>query len=116
MIQRLLSLALLLGVILWIVLIYVPDSLLPLPILGYPSSGRLLAGLAVVCLVAFLAIQVLVVRSTARSMQPSHHSHSNHPAFRLHRNAELFWTVLPLVMTLALAWASYPLWRQLLQP
>jgi heme/copper-type cytochrome/quinol oxidase subunit 2 len=115
-IQRLLSLALLLGVILWLVLIYAPDSLLPLPILGYPSSGRLLASLAVSCLAAFLAVQGVVLRSTAHSIQPDRQTQTGHPPFRLHRPLELVWTALPLLMTLALAWASYPLWRQLLHP
>ncbi len=116
MVQRILSLALTLGVILWIVLTYVPDSLLPLPIIRFSGSGGLLAGLTVACLVAFVAIQTYLVRSTVRGVDPDHQPPNTRSPFRLNRNAELFWTVLPLVMTLVLAWASYGLWINLTQP
>ena len=115
-IQRLFALALLLGVILWLVLSYVPDSLLPLPTVGYPGAGKLLAGLALLCLAAFLAIQWIVVQSTARSLKRGDPSDVHRPPFRLNKSVELFWTALPRAMTLALAWASYPLWRRWLQP
>lgn len=115
-IQRLFALALLLGVILWLVLSYIPDSLLPLPTVGYSGAGMLLAGLAVLCLAAFLAIQWIVVQSTARSLEHGDPSDTRRPPFRLNKSVELFWTALPLAMTLALAWASYALWRHWLQP
>lgn len=116
MIQRLFALALLLGVILWLVLSYVPDSLLPLPTLGYSGAGIFQASLAVICLVAFLAIQLVVLRSTAHSIGRGGSADTHRPPFRLRIGAELFWTAFPLAMTLALAWASYALWRHLLLP
>lgn len=116
MVQRILALALSLGVILWIVLTYVPASLLPLPTIGFTNGGGLLAALALITLVAVVAIQVVILRSTARSIDATHQASDTRPPFRLNRNAELFWTALPLAMTFALAWAGYALWSHLLQP
>lgn len=102
--------------ILWIVLTYVPDSLLPLPTIRFSGSGGLLAGLTAACLVVFVAIQIYLVRSTVRGVDPNHQLPNTRSPFRLSRNVELVWTILPLVMTLVLAWASYGLWINLTQP
>lgn len=115
MVQRILSFMLVLGVILWIVLIYVPDSVLTLPTIGFGGAGPLLAGLAVASVAAILTVQAIVLRSTARSIPSSDMSDTTDPALRLNRAAEIFWTALPLAMTLVLAWACYPLWRNLTQ-
>lgn len=115
MVQRILSFLLVLGVILWIVLIYVPDSLLALPTIGFGGAGSLLAGLAAASLAAIVAIQAIVLRSTARSIPARDTSDTTDPALRMNRAAEIFWTAFPLAMTLVLAWACYPLWRNLTQ-
>ena len=112
--------AILLIVVLWLVLSFVPSSLLALPQF-VPEQGavsRLSGQLLLVGLIAFLALQAWLIELTARLFQtPSETgSHSRAEAiesFRLTRRAEIFWTAVPLLMTVALAFAGYRAWHTL---
>ena len=98
----------------WIILSYLPSSVVILPAIGFSVlwSDGLFAGLAVASLMLFIAIQVALVRSTASFMRPSAGTKKDQAPdnFELSRNAELFWTALPLVMTVTLAVACYQVW------
>jgi len=104
-----------LGVIaLWLVLAYVPS--LPRPTLGWPAwSGAPLAVLAGVGLLAFLLIQGYMVRATDQFLSGCAPAEQLviQAEFELDRGREIFWTAMPIVMTLALAAAAWPLWRSL---
>ncbi len=90
----------LLAVLLWLMLSYIP---LVLPQVAFPAAAasglRWLAGLTVVL---FVAIQLIIVartpailRASRQQVQPIERS--------LSPGSELFWTLLPLLATLALA-------------
>ncbi len=101
-------------IVVWLLLAYMPS--LPRPTLGWPAgSGALLALLAGGGLVVFLLIQGWLVRDTDRFLG------GNAPAaqvaiqaeFELDKGREVFWTAMPIVMTLGMAALSYGLWRSL---
>ncbi len=104
-----------LGVIgLWLVLAYAPS--LPRPTLGWPAwSGVILAVLAGAGVLAFLAIQGWLVRDTDRFLS-GHVPEAQiviQSEFALEKRREIFWTAMPIVMTLGLAALSFGLWRSL---
>lgn len=117
MLQRLMGLAILAVIIAWIVLSYLPSSVVTLPTVAFgPRMASRLSALALPALVAFVAIQVWLVHATwvaVRSYRPQ----LGEPApARPHLGAELFWTALPVAMTLGVAWAGYGLWAQFAAP
>ncbi len=100
---------------LWLILAYVPA--IPRPELSYPAwSSTTLAILAAAGLVAFLAIQAWIVRATDEFMgaEIAPEQAAILAEFRLSRRREIILTALPIVMTLAVAWLSYPLWASLI--
>ncbi len=118
-----LSIVTLLSVIFWLFFSYVPPGLIALPaitLLG-KGSGATLQRLALVCLTLFVLIQLIIVRSTIQMLRrPGDASASrdgaiNHEAgnFKLSLWSEVFWTILPLLTTLGLAFASYRIWVSL---
>lgn len=108
--QRILALAILVVSILWLVISYVPGLQAMMPTLIMPGNGNTLAVLGVVALLIFLAIQLWLVYTTLSTVRSYQSKHNGQP-FRLKWGAELFWTALPIAMTIALAWASYALWQ-----
>jgi hypothetical protein len=114
MLRNIVTFTISIGIVGWIVLSYLPSSVVILPTIGFsmPWSGRLFAGLTVVSLILFIAIQVALVRSTALFVRPSARAEKDQASsdFELNRKAELFWTALPLAMTVALAVVCYQLW------
>jgi hypothetical protein len=112
--QRILALLLLAAVVLWLVLSYLPAAR-RLPVLAFSGAGGVLAALTVATLLVFIAIQLWLIRSTMSSVGRSQHGSAQSP-FRLKLGVELFWTALPLVITVALAWAGYARWTHLIQP
>lgn len=114
MFQRLLAWIIVLVSILWVVVNYIPAIQAVLPTLA-PANSQWLALLAVVGLMIFVAIQVWVVKTTATAVQ-SYREQSDSPSFNLRLGHEIFWTALPILMTVALAWASLGLWRNLGTP
>lgn len=115
-VQRILWLLIVAVIIAWIVLSYVPTSLVTLPTLAFGAQSRGLASLALVALVAFLAIQFWLVRSTLVAVRRYRPSADEPAPVRPGLRAELFWTALPIAMTVGVAWAGYGLWSRLLVP
>jgi hypothetical protein len=99
--------------VLWIVVSYLPDTQAMLPTFSLTGMGPLLAWLGVAALIAFVAIQFLLVNSTDTTVR-EYQTRQHRSSFRLSRSAEFFWTALPIVMTAGLAWASYALWLNLM--
>jgi heme/copper-type cytochrome/quinol oxidase subunit 2 len=110
LLRRLLWMAIGLGVLLWLVLSYVPSTWVSLPTLAFPDSwiSGLFPVLALAALVVFAGIQLWLLWSVRR-LPPGP---ADFPV-RIQRRTEFFWTALPLLMTLGLAAASYPVWRDL---
>jgi heme/copper-type cytochrome/quinol oxidase subunit 2 len=81
-----------------------------LPTLAFPDGwvSRLFPALAVAALIAFAGIQLWLLWSVRR-LPPGP---EDFPV-RIQRRTEFFWTAIPLLMTLCLAAASYPVWRNL---
>ena len=73
-----------------------------------------MAVFALLALIAFVTIQVWLVRTTLRTVRV-YTSKGETTGFRLRVGSEFFWTVLPIALTIALAWASYPLWINLVR-
>ena len=108
-VQRLFALTILVISILWIVISYLPGVQSLLPTIAFTYGNGWLASLAVLALVCFIAIQLWLVYTTVNTVRDVQAKHSR-PQFPLKVGTELFWTALPIAMTLALAWASYALW------
>lgn len=104
-------------VVLWLALSYMPG--ISLPELAYPAwSGSLLAVVAGLGLVAFVAIQFWIVQSTDRAVArveaDSKQNATPEPtSLRVRRGPETFWTALPLVMTVLVATGAVGAWRAL---
>ncbi len=101
-------------IVVWLLLAYMPS--LPRPTLGWPAgSGALLALLAGGGLLVCLLIQGWLVRDTNHflrgEMPPA--QVAIQAEFELDKGREIFWTAMPIVMTLGMAALSYGLWRSL---
>lgn len=117
MFQRLLSAALLVVTIVWIVFSHVPSARALLPAVAYPGHGTTAAVVAALCLGVFLAIQFRLLRTTVAGVRRhQQHSLGDSPPLHLHLGLEVLWTAVPVVMTLGLAWAAYGLWVNLAAP
>ena len=114
MLQRLLAWIIVLVSILWIVVSYLPTVQAAMPMVA-PMSGALPAWLGITSLAIFLGIQLWLIKTTGTAIQ-SYRSNPEAAPFRLRLGRELFWTALPVLMTLVLAWASLVLWRNLAIP
>jgi len=91
----------------WLVLSYLPAVAAALPQVAFtgPVLQAALPWLAGVTLLIFLAIQADLVRATVRWFGPTVEPVTAQAVreFNLPRGAEVFWTVLPLLGTLLLA-------------
>ena len=98
----------------WLVLAYQPAPALPqLAVPGWLSTP--LALLAAAGFALFLAIQGLLVNFTDTAVRKSRPDDRVAVAnLTLSRGREFFWTVIPLLMTLALALMAWGLWSSLL--
>lgn len=112
MLRRIFTLAILVIFVLWLVVSYLPGVRAMLPVVAFEGSGVWMATLAVFALVIFIAIQLWLVYTTVVTVR-AHQIKSNSSPFRLRLSVELFWTALPIAMTIGLAWASYALWLNL---
>jgi heme/copper-type cytochrome/quinol oxidase subunit 2 len=117
--RYLLSILSLLAVVGWLSLSYLPRTTFALPVLALPAGwSAALQTSALIGLLLFVLIQLVLVRSTI-TFGNQNMSNQNLPdvaqeeRIPLNRTAEFFWTVLPLIMTLGLAWASYQSWAHL---
>lgn len=113
--QRLFTFAILIICILWLVVSYLPGVKALLPTLTLAAGGGWLAWLGVAALIAFIAIQLWLVITTVASVR-AYRAKNNGTAFRLRTGVEFFWTALPIMMTIVLAWVSYGLWINLSKP
>lgn len=99
--------AILLATLGWLVLSYLPDVAAALPVVAFDSQlvQATLPWLAGITLLAFVAIQIDLVRATVRWFRPTVESVTAQAVreFNLSRGIEVFWTVLPLVGTITLA-------------
>lgn len=101
-------------VALWLLFAYVPS--LPRPMLGWPLwSGPAMALSAAAVLAVFLLIQVYMVRATDCLLSGGVPAEQLviQAEFNLHKGREIFWTALPIVMTLFLVAVAWPLWQSL---
>jgi hypothetical protein len=112
--QRLFTLAIVVICILWIVVSYLPGVQAMLPTIAF-VGGSWLASLGLIALVVFIAIQMWLVYTTVATVRAFQVKGHDSP-FRLKLSAEFFWTALPIVMTVGLAWASVALWLNLIKP
>lgn len=73
------------------------------------APGWLLQGAALLCLFLFVGVQGWLLWSTfaLRSLLAAPPTTSR---FHLRLRTELFWTLLPLIATLGLAWLGYQTW------
>jgi heme/copper-type cytochrome/quinol oxidase subunit 2 len=111
--QRLMWLAILTVIIAWIVLSYLPSSVVTLPTLAFsPRASAWLAALAPLTLAAFVAIQTWLVYATWVAVRRYRPRAGEAAPARPPLGAELFWTALPIAITLAVAWAGHGLWMQ----
>lgn len=97
------SIILLLVTVIWIVLSYIPKSLLSLPTLTIgerlTTNSPLILGLM---LILFIGIQLYLVGSTWKMFR-NEPSRQLTEEYNLRENKELFWTALPLIITIILA-------------
>lgn len=108
-----LTVFILLAVIAWLVLSYLPQAAAALPPIAFPAAvtGGIFPALAVVSLAVFLGLQLWLVADTDAVVKRWLRQAEPHAEpFRLSRAAELLWTALPILMTLALAVAGYRWW------
>lgn len=101
----------------WLLFSYAPQTWGGLPVLAFPidKMGYLFRPLALIVLLIFLVLQGVLVWATFRLRGPTR-ANELADGRRLRVGAELFWTALPLLMTVGLALLSYPTWSALVSP
>jgi hypothetical protein len=106
-----LSIAVLLAVIVWLVLSYMPGAAALLPAIAFDDAwaARVLPLLAGLTFAGFVVIQAVVLAGTGRMMRhpPTSALAATVQQFQLRYGREMFWTALPLVMTVVLAATLY---------
>lgn len=107
MVRSLLSIGSLIAIIGWLVLSYLPASVFSPPVFGIGGELSSNVILSVLVLV-FIFTSGLVVRSTWRSLVPVVLSDENRA--RCWLSTEIFWAVVPLVITLVVVLLSYYAW------
>jgi heme/copper-type cytochrome/quinol oxidase subunit 2 len=107
--QRLFALAMFTIIVLWLMVSYMPHVQSALPTIAFAQAGGWQSTSGVILLVVFIALQVWLLYTTLTRVRTSQ-MHSHTKPLRLKLGVELFWSVLPILMTIALAWASYALW------
>lgn len=116
MIQKLFGYAILIVTVAWLILSYVPDSIVAIPQISFSpeGSGRLFQALLVGGFVTFALLQVWLVFATKHMFRTADGGENKMATeFGLNRSSEMFWTAIPLLMTIGLAIASYQTWLML---
>jgi heme/copper-type cytochrome/quinol oxidase subunit 2 len=103
-------LAVLISVIAWLVISYLPTGLVPLPSLSLTVFGPQMRLLGVGALLAFLVIQFVVLFATTGAVRAYLRRFPAGPPLELRLGKEVFWTAVPIAMTVALVWASLAQW------
>lgn len=86
----------------------------PIALLRLPLPEWILGMLAILGFVLFLAIQIWILLSTRNALGSESGTQSvetRASPINLHYGLELFWTFLPIVITLLLAWSSWSFWQ-----
>jgi len=99
---------------------------LPQVTLDHKWSGALFQTVAMLCFVLFVLIQVLLVGSTKRILHRQTEGQDTHPdelgtsdsagKIKLYPTLEFVSTIIPLLVTIGLAFASYQIWLNLASP
>jgi len=115
-VRKILTYLILLGVVLWIVLSYVPG--LALPVISFPAAfNPLFRTLLAVTTMIFLGLQAWLVWTTVKTIQSGQQREGSvTQEFGLSLAREAFWTALPIAMTIGLALISYQTWASLASP
>lgn len=104
----------------WLFFSYAPAWRLTLPQVTIQGSwsGVLLQTLAVACFILLVIVQLMLLWSTKRIFQRSAALPSSEAGdkFKLNPMLELFWTAVPLLLVVGLAFASYQTWQHLSPP
>jgi heme/copper-type cytochrome/quinol oxidase subunit 2 len=109
-------------ILVWLYLSYTPGiaSLLPVVTVLERGWGGTLQTFTGIGLGLFLLVQLLLVHSLVRIFQRQQQVETSNLLaseadrnFKLNFMLELFWTLLPLAMTVGLAWAAYRTWLSL---
>lgn len=113
-IRKALSFVIVIVLIAWIVLAYLPNAWVTLPQLAFDERwSMLLQLLAAAGMLAFAAIQVFLIRSTVWLVRAEGDRTAIVKEFRLRPGLELVWTALPLAITVLLGAAAYQTWLNL---
>ncbi len=97
----------------WLIGSYLPQSK-PIISLSLPLPDSFLDGMVIFCFAAFLAIQIWILFSTKKALSSKSRPHQLNVKIadgNLNSRVELFWTFLPIVLTLLLAWSSWMFWQ-----
>ena len=101
----------------WLIFSYVPASIFSLPTVAYGNEQvvRVFGLLLAVGLIGFVAIQGWLVNASARMFRSEGELQREEirGEFAMRRSSEVFWTLIPLLMTGGLALLCYPTWKWL---
>jgi heme/copper-type cytochrome/quinol oxidase subunit 2 len=101
-------------VVAWLVLSYWPFGRSLIPLVSFPLGWRNeLALLGAISICLFIGVQLWLVITTTRSLrkrQASPGKASPDAGLRLNVQAEIFWTALPIGITILLGVAGYWIW------
>jgi heme/copper-type cytochrome/quinol oxidase subunit 2 len=119
--QRLLSAALLVVTIIWIVFSHLPPARALLPAVtypgAYPGDSRWMAAALLLSFGTFLAVQFWLLRATVTSVRRyQQRSSGDAQPLHLRLSLEALWTAVPVVMTFGLAWVASARWVHLAVP
>ncbi len=110
-VQIISSILILAATVAWIALSYMPAAAAALPQFGFAwlGSGRALTILAIGSFALFIALQVLLVQSTAASLRAyqAQNAATRKTAFTFDITLEAVLTALPILMMAALSVASF---------
>ncbi|MEZ4656476.1 MAG: cytochrome c oxidase subunit II transmembrane domain-containing protein [Caldilineaceae bacterium] len=115
MARRILSYLLLALVAAWLVLSYVPTSVISLPPIFVSETPAWFGAAALFILVSMVLIQIGLLGATVRFVRTYRVENRrggtrSERVFKLRLNAELFWTLVPLLIVLILGLLSFSIW------
>lgn len=100
--RKVLACILIVSALLWLILSYLPVQMISLNFLTQGVLAQEIFRMALLAsVVLFLAVQLILVGSSLRMSKLVQKYHT-HPEIQLNFALEVFWTTLPLVVTVAL--------------
>ena len=115
MARRILSYCLLMLTVAWLILSYVPASVISLPQISAYGNSTWFGSAALLVLVSMALLQVGLLGATARFVR-AYRAENQRSAttpgqiFHLKLISELFWTFVPLLIVLILGLLSFSIW------